>query len=135
MSEYHRQNMVYEKEHLLIDGPGKYPGYNGRRVCGVAIRGKDKVRPSTGAGYGPPHFNALRAFMDAVFYIAAAVAILGTIMVITRFNAVHALLYLIVSLLSVAVVFYTLGPLHRSPGGDHLCRGHHGPFRFCGHDA
>ena len=47
--------------------------------------------------------------MDAVFYIAAAVAILATIMVITRLNAVHALLYLIVSLLSVAVVFYTLG--------------------------
>jgi len=42
MSEYHRQNMVYEKEHLLIDGPGKYPGYNYWRVCGVAIRGKDK---------------------------------------------------------------------------------------------
>jgi len=47
--------------------------------------------------------------MNAVFYIAAAVAILATIMVITRLNAVHALLYLIVSLLSVAVVFYTLG--------------------------
>ena len=74
--------------------------------------------------------------MDAVFYIAAAVAILATIMVITRLNAVHALLYLIVSLLSVAVVFYHAGcSLHRSPGSDHLCRGHHGPFRFCGHDA
>ena len=47
--------------------------------------------------------------MDAVFYVAAAVAILATLMVITRLNAVHALLYLIVSLLSVAVVFYTLG--------------------------
>jgi NADH-quinone oxidoreductase subunit J len=47
--------------------------------------------------------------MDAVFYIAAAVAIVATIMVITRLNAVHALLYLIVSLLSVAVAFYTLG--------------------------
>ena len=47
--------------------------------------------------------------MDAVFYIAAAVAILATIMVITRLNAVHALLYLILSLLSVAVVFYTMG--------------------------
>jgi NADH-quinone oxidoreductase subunit J len=47
--------------------------------------------------------------MDAVFYIAAVTAILATVMVITRLNAVHALLYLIVSLLSVAVVFYTLG--------------------------
>ena len=28
MGEYHRHNLVYEKEQLLIDGPGKYPGYN-----------------------------------------------------------------------------------------------------------
>jgi NADH-quinone oxidoreductase subunit J len=47
--------------------------------------------------------------MNVVFYIASAVAILATVMVITRLNAVHALLYLIVSLLSVALVFYTLG--------------------------
>ena len=47
--------------------------------------------------------------MDAVFYIAAVTAVLATVMVITRLNAVHALLYLIVSLLSVSVVFYTLG--------------------------
>ncbi|MFN2227869.1 MAG: NADH-quinone oxidoreductase subunit I, partial [Anaerolineae bacterium] len=42
MSEYYRPNMVYEKEHLLIDGPGKYPGYNFYRVAGVAIGGKGK---------------------------------------------------------------------------------------------
>jgi NADH-quinone oxidoreductase subunit I len=42
MSEYRRQDMVYEKEHLLIDGPGKYPGYNFWRVAGVRIGGKDK---------------------------------------------------------------------------------------------
>ena len=47
--------------------------------------------------------------MLIAFYIAAAVAILATVMVITRQNAVHALLYLIVSLLAVAVVFYALG--------------------------
>ena len=47
--------------------------------------------------------------MDAVFYVAAVMAILATVMVITRLSAVHALQYLIVSLLSVAVVFYTLG--------------------------
>lgn len=47
--------------------------------------------------------------MHALFYIAAAVAILATVRVITCLNAVHALLYLIVSLLSVAIVFYTLG--------------------------
>lgn len=47
--------------------------------------------------------------MMIAFYIAAGVAILSTIMVITRMDAVHALLYLVVSLLSVAVIFYLLG--------------------------
>jgi NADH-quinone oxidoreductase subunit J len=47
--------------------------------------------------------------MTFAFYIAAAVAILATAMVITRPSAVHALLYLIVSLMAVAVVFYVLG--------------------------
>ncbi len=41
-SEYDRKNMVYEKEDLLISGPGKYPDYNFYRVAGVAIGGKDK---------------------------------------------------------------------------------------------
>jgi NADH-quinone oxidoreductase subunit J len=47
--------------------------------------------------------------MNVVFYVAAAVAVIATVMAITQRNAVHALLYLIVSLLSVALVFYTLG--------------------------
>jgi NADH-quinone oxidoreductase subunit J len=47
--------------------------------------------------------------MEVVFYIAAIVAIASTVLAITRLNAVHALLYLIVSLLSVAVVFYVIG--------------------------
>ena len=47
--------------------------------------------------------------MTALFYVTAAVSILSTIMMLTRLNAVHALLYLIVSLLAVAVVFYTFG--------------------------
>jgi NADH-quinone oxidoreductase subunit I len=42
MGEYHRKNLVYEKEDLLIDGPGKYPGYNFYRVAGLAIGGKGK---------------------------------------------------------------------------------------------
>lgn len=42
MSDYHRQSLVYEKEDLLIDGPGKYPDYNFYRVAGLAIEGKDK---------------------------------------------------------------------------------------------
>ena len=47
--------------------------------------------------------------MNMLFYIAATVAVICTIMVITRLNAVHALLYLIVSLLSMALIFFLLG--------------------------
>ena len=47
--------------------------------------------------------------MNLVFYISALVAVIATTMVITRLNAVHALLYLIVSLLSVALIFFVLG--------------------------
>lgn len=42
MAEYRRENLVYEKEDLLIAGPGKYPDYNYYRIAGVAIGGKDK---------------------------------------------------------------------------------------------
>ena len=47
--------------------------------------------------------------MEIVFYIAAAVAVASTVLMLVQLNAVHALLYLIVSLLAVAIVFYTLG--------------------------
>lgn len=47
--------------------------------------------------------------MNEVFYASAVIAIVATLMAITRLNAVHALLYLIVSLLAVAVIFYVLG--------------------------
>jgi NADH-quinone oxidoreductase subunit J len=47
--------------------------------------------------------------MTIVFYVAAAVAILATLRVITALNAVHALLYFIVSLLAVALIFFALG--------------------------
>jgi NADH-quinone oxidoreductase subunit J len=47
--------------------------------------------------------------MQVAFYIAASIAILATIMVITRYNMIHALLYLVVSFLALAVVFYILG--------------------------
>jgi NADH-quinone oxidoreductase subunit J len=47
--------------------------------------------------------------MNTLFYIASAVAVISTLMVITRLNVVHALLYLIVSLLSVSVIFFILG--------------------------
>ena len=47
--------------------------------------------------------------MEATFYIAAGVAILSTIMVITSYNMIHALIYLVVSFLAIAIVFFVLG--------------------------
>lgn len=47
--------------------------------------------------------------MNVIFYITAIIAIISTILVVTRINAVHALLYLIVSLLSISVIFFILG--------------------------
>ncbi|MGZ5001311.1 MAG: NADH-quinone oxidoreductase subunit J [Methylomonas sp.] len=44
-----------------------------------------------------------------LFSIASAVAIFATMMMITRLNAVHGLLYLILSLLAVGVLFFLLG--------------------------
>jgi NADH-quinone oxidoreductase subunit I len=42
LAEYRRQDLVYEKEDLLISGPGKYPDYDYWHVAGVKIGGKDK---------------------------------------------------------------------------------------------
>jgi len=51
MCEDGRQNIVYEKEHLLIDGEGKYHGYNFYNVAGVDMGVKD---PGTGENEEPP---------------------------------------------------------------------------------
>jgi NADH-quinone oxidoreductase subunit J len=47
--------------------------------------------------------------MNLLFYISALVAVVSTFLVVTRKSAVHALLYLIVSLLAVALIFFSLG--------------------------
>jgi NADH-quinone oxidoreductase subunit J len=47
--------------------------------------------------------------METAFYIAALLAILTTGLALTRSHAVHALLYLILSLLSVSALFLLLG--------------------------
>ena len=82
MGEYKRQDLVYEKEDLLISGPGKYPEYN---------------------------FYVRRGAMEFAFYICGLIAILATLRVITHTNPVHALLYLIISLLAISGVFFSLG--------------------------
>jgi len=44
-----------------------------------------------------------------LFYLSALIAVGSTLMVVIQFNAVHALLYLIVSLLASGFIFYLLG--------------------------
>jgi NADH-quinone oxidoreductase subunit J len=47
--------------------------------------------------------------MGTTFYAAAVIAVIATALAITRKNVVHGLLYLIVSLLAVALIFFVLG--------------------------
>ncbi|WP_043530949.1 NADH-quinone oxidoreductase subunit J [Litchfieldella xinjiangensis] len=47
--------------------------------------------------------------MEIAFYLSGLVAVLATLGVISNTNPVHALLYLIVSLIAVALVFFSLG--------------------------
>ena len=47
--------------------------------------------------------------MNIVFYLSAAIAVLASALAVTRLNPMHALLYLIVSLLAVGMVFFSLG--------------------------
>jgi len=51
MADYDRQNMVYEKEHLLISGEGKYHGYNFYQEAGVNMGVKET---GEGANEEPP---------------------------------------------------------------------------------
>ena len=51
MCEYRRQELVYEKEDLLISGPGKYPDYSFYEEAGVSAGVKGKGQ---GANEKPP---------------------------------------------------------------------------------
>ncbi|MBN3861918.1 NADH-quinone oxidoreductase subunit J [Pseudomonas frederiksbergensis] len=47
--------------------------------------------------------------MEFAFYFASGIAVVSTLRVITNTNPVHALLYLIISLIAVAMTFFALG--------------------------
>lgn len=47
--------------------------------------------------------------MLGLFYVAAAVAVVATALALSRSNVLHGLLYLVVSLLAVALAFFALG--------------------------
>lgn len=47
--------------------------------------------------------------MEFAFYFSSGVAVVSTLRVVTGSNPVHALLYLVISLLAVAMCFFALG--------------------------
>lgn len=47
--------------------------------------------------------------MNTLFYIASVVAVVSTLLAIAQPNAVHALIYLIISLLAGSLIFFVLG--------------------------
>jgi NADH-quinone oxidoreductase subunit J len=47
--------------------------------------------------------------IQPALYLEAGVALIATLLAITNYNPLHALLYLIVSLLAVAMMFFSLG--------------------------
>jgi NADH-quinone oxidoreductase subunit J len=47
--------------------------------------------------------------VETLFYISSVIAVIATFMVMVKTNVVHALLYLVVSLLAVALIFFVLG--------------------------
>jgi NADH-quinone oxidoreductase subunit I len=51
MAEYERKNLVYEKNNLLISGPGKYHDYNFYKLAGIETDAKAK---GTGNNEEPP---------------------------------------------------------------------------------
>jgi len=44
-----------------------------------------------------------------LFYTAATISLVSTILAVTRYNAAHALIYLIISLLASAIIFFLVG--------------------------
>ena len=116
MGEYRRQDLVYEKEDLLISGPGKYPDYNFYRMSGMAIDGKPKGDAENEAK--PIDVKSLlpqESIMELAFYAAALVAVYSTLRVISTSNPMHALLNLIISLIAVAMIFFCLGAAFAGP--------------------
>ncbi len=154
MSEFRRQELVYEKQDLLIragqgsqhqllpcrravhrgqgQGAGAERGRADRCEVAAAVRRCPRTavrRPVAGrwrAVAPAPLSGTLRGrresgsqfvgekVMQLAFYLSGLVAILATLRVVTGTHPVHALLYLIVSLISVAMVFLPSAP--PSPG-------------------
>ena len=74
--------------------------------------------------------------MELAFYVAGAVAVISTILMLTRLNVVHALaLPDRVPARGGGGLLHTRRPICGSARSDHLRGRHHGAFCFRGHDA
>lgn len=47
--------------------------------------------------------------IETMFFVAAAVALISAFMTVTHYNAVHALLYLVITMMAIALIFFLLG--------------------------
>src|SRR5258707_14783155 len=89
--------------------PGNIPGTTTGEWQEFRSAGRIRAKRSTKRRRSMSIPCCPEAIMELAFYIAGAVAVVSTVLMLTRMNVVDALLYLIVSLLGVAVVFYVLG--------------------------
>jgi ferredoxin len=137
MAEFNRQNLVYEKEHLLISGPGKYPITTSTASPAWPLPASPKARPKTKRNRSTSRACCPEEHLwNLLSTVAALVAILATLRVITNANPVHALLNLIISLLAVAMIFFMPWRTFCRRAGNHrVCRRHHGAVRVRGDDA
>src|SRR5579862_1517169 len=82
-------------------------------ASGKSQGSKSKIKPRARRNMKPRLWTSApccrEEVMDLTFYIAGAVAVVATAVMLTRLNLVHALLYLIVSFLAIAVDFFILG--------------------------
>ncbi len=46
---------------------------------------------------------------ELLFFLSAAVALISALLTVTRHNAVHALLYLVITMMAIALIFFLLG--------------------------
>ncbi len=47
--------------------------------------------------------------IEVFFFLSAAVALISALLTVTRLNAVHALLYLVITMMAIALIFFLLG--------------------------
>ena len=72
----------------------------------------------------------------SLFYIAATVALVATILAMTRANAIHALIYLdCLAIGRGGDLLSDRRTLCRGSGNCYLCRCHHGAVCLCDYDA